>query len=121
MHDITLEGKKYTWNATNCEWILRKDSINEIGCVHTTQGYDLNYVGVIFGKEIDYDPSLNEIVINEHSFFDKNVKIGSSPEELKTFILNAYKVMLTRGIKGCYIYCCNTKLQEYLKRFFDFI
>ena len=119
--DIVLEGKQYTWNVTNCEWILRKESIDEIGCVHTTQGYDLNHVGVIFGKEIDYDPSLNQIVINRDLFFDKNVKHGSTDEELKTFILNAYKVMLTRGIKGCYIYCCNSNLREYLKRFFDFI
>ncbi|MBQ2915000.1 MAG: DUF2075 domain-containing protein [Clostridia bacterium] len=120
-YDISLEGKQYVWNVTNCEWILRKDSINEIGCVHTTQGYDLNYVGVIFGREIDYDPVRNEIVIDKDLFFDKNVKLGSTDEETKSFVLNAYKVMMTRGIKGCYIYCCNPNLREYFKRFFDFI
>lgn len=121
IYDITLDGKNYTWNATNSEWILRADSINEIGCVHTTQGYDLNYVGVIFGKEIDYDKETNNIVVYRNLFFDTNVKNGSSDEELKEFILNAYKVMLARGIKGCYIYCCNENLRDYLKKYFDFI
>lgn len=121
IYDITLDGKNYTWNATNSEWILRSDSINEIGCVHTTQGYDLNYVGVIFGKEIDYDKETNNIVVYRNLFFDTNVKNGSSDEELKEFILNAYKVMLARGIKGCYIYCCNENLRDYLKKYFDFI
>ncbi len=121
IYDILLDGKKYTWNATNSEWILREDSINEIGCVHTTQGYDLNYVGVIFGREIDYDAETNSIVIDRDLFFDKNVKLGSSDEELKTFIINAYKVMLARGIKGSYIYCCNENLRNYLEQYFDFI
>ena len=120
IYDIKLDGIGYLWNITNCEWILRKDSINEIGCVHTTQGYDLNYVGVILGREIDYDPKTNSIVINKDYFFDKNVKQGSSDQELKAFIINAYKVMMARGIKGCYIYAYNKNLQEYLKKFVDF-
>lgn len=121
IYDIKLDGIGYVWNNTNCEWILRKDSINEIGCVHTTQGYDLNYVGVILGREIDYDPKTNSIVINKDYFFDKNVKQGSTDQELKSFILNAYKVMMARGIKGCYIYAYNKNLREYLKKFVDFI
>lgn len=120
LYDICLDGHKYVWNISNVEWILRQDSINEIGCVHTTQGYDLNYVGVILGNEIDYDQTTNTIVIDKSRFFDKNVKQGCTDEELKTFILNAYKVMMARGIKGCYIYCCNKNLREYLKQYFDF-
>ncbi len=46
LFDLEFGDKKYLWNMTNREWILRKDSVNEIGCIHTTQGYDLNYVGV---------------------------------------------------------------------------
>lgn len=121
LYDIKLDGIGYVWNMTNCEWILRKDSINEIGCVHTTQGYDLNYVGVILGKEIDYDPKTKSIVIDKDQFYDKNVKQGSSDQELKAFIVNAYKVMMARGIKGCYIYAYNKNMQEYLKKFVNFI
>ena len=116
--DIELDGKRYIWNMTNMEWILRKESINEIGCIHTTQGYDLNYVGVILGKEIDFDPLTESMIINPQEFYDVNVKKGCSPERLKTYIVNTYKVMLERGIKGCYIYACNDNMRNYLKRFF---
>lgn len=119
LYDIKLENKTYSWNMTNKEWILRKESINEIGCIHTTQGYDLNYVGVILGKEIDYDPINNQILIYPDNFYDTNVKKGSSPEELKIYIINSYKVMMERGIKGCYIYACNKNINEYLKKYFN--
>lgn len=119
LYDIKLDNKTYSWNMTNKEWILRKESINEIGCIHTTQGYDLNYVGVILGKEIDYDPVNNQILIYPDNFYDSNVKKGSSPEDLKRYIINSYKVMMERGIKGCYVYACNKNMNEYLKKYFN--
>lgn len=115
--DIDLEGIKYVWNMSNQEWILREGAENEIGCIHTTQGYDLNYVAVVFGKEIDYDETTDSIVINKSKFYDAKVKSGVSDAELKNYIINSYKVMMTRGIKGCYVYACNPRLQNYLKRF----
>jgi DUF2075 family protein len=116
--DIELCGNKYVWNMSNQEWILRQDAVNEIGCIHTTQGYDLNYVGVILGREIDYDPLTNSITINRNLFYDAKVKANVDDETLKTYIVNSYKVMMTRGIKGCYLYACNSNLQKYLKGYF---
>ena len=118
--DIVLGDKGYYWNLRSSRWILNS-SPEEIGCVHTTQGYDLNRVGVIFGREIDYDPVKNEIVINRNLFYDSKVKNKTTDEQLKTFIINAYKVMMMRGIKGCYIYACNKNLRDYLSTFFDVI
>ena len=117
LEDITIEGHKYIWNMSNVEWILRPSAIDEIGCIHTTQGYDLNYVGVIFGEEIDYDEATKQITINPAKHFDSNVQRGSSPEELKTYLINSYKVMMSRGIKGCYVYACNPSLRNYLSTF----
>lgn len=117
LEDIELDGRKYVWNMSNQEWILREGSVNEIGCVHTTQGYDLNYVAVIFGREIDYDEKSNSIVIDRTNFFDNKVKEGVDDETLKQYIINSYKVMMTRGIKGCYVYACNLGLRNYLRRF----
>lgn len=117
LEDIELDGRKYVWNMSNQEWILREGAVNEIGCVHTTQGYDLNYVAVIFGHEIDYDDESGSIVIDRSKFFDSKVKDGVDDETLKQYIINSYKVMMTRGIKGCYVYACNPRLQNYLKRF----
>lgn len=116
--DIELCGKKYYWNVNPSQWILKSDP-EEIGCIHTTQGYDLNRVGVIFGKEIDYDPKSGQIVIDRKKFYDQKVKEKTTDEELKRYIINAYKVMLARGIRGCYVYACNENLQNYLKQFID--
>ena len=117
LEDIELDGCKYVWNMSNQEWILREGAVNEIGCVHTTQGYDLNYVAVIFGHEIDYDDESDSIVIDRSKFFDSKVKDGVDDDTLKQYIVNSYKVMMTRGIKGCYVYACNPRLQNYLKRY----
>lgn len=117
VEDIDLAGQKYVWNMDNQEWILREGAVNEIGCVHTTQGYDLNYVAVIFGHEIDYDDESDSIVIDRSKFFDSKVKDGVDYDTLKQYIVNSYKVMMTRGIKGCYVYACNPRMQNYLKRF----
>ncbi len=112
--DIEIEGHKYIWNTSHDGWILSKHAIDEIGCVHSAQGFDLNYVGVIFGREIDYDAESNSIVINSKLFFDRNVKAATDPEQLKKYILNTYRVLLTRGIRGCYVYAYNKNLRQYL-------
>lgn len=117
VEDIELNGRKYIWNMSNQEWILREGAVNEIGCVHTTQGYDLNYVAVILGHEIDYDEASDSIVIDRSKFYDSKVKDGVDDESLKEYIINSYKVMMTRGIKGCYVYACNPRLRNYLKKF----
>ena len=119
LEDIELDGEKYVWNMSNQEWILRPGAVNEIGCVHTTQGYDLNYVAVIFGKEIDYDEQSQTVTIDRSKFYDTKVKSGVDDSTLKKYIVNSYKVMMTRGIKGCYVYACNQGMQNYLKRFMD--
>ncbi len=119
LEDIHIGNYKYIWNRSTEGWILKDDAINEIGSIHTVQGFDLNYVGVIFGEEIDYNPESNSMMIDRSKFFDKNVKNSTDDEQLKTFVINTYKVLMTRGIKGCYIYCCNENLREYLRKFID--
>lgn len=118
LYDIEIEGRKFIWNTTDKNWIMSKNAINEIGCVHTTQGYDLNYAGLIFGREIDWDEADNKLKIDLDLFFDTKVKEATSPEKIKEFIINAYKVMMVRGIKGCYMYACNPGMKKFLKKWF---
>ena len=118
LEDIDICGHKYVWNMTTDGFILSDNAKNEIGCIHTMQGYDLNYVGVIFGKEIDYDPIKNEIIILRKKFKDKKANKGTD-EEVKKYIVNAYKVLMSRGIKGCYMYACNDNLRKYLSTFVE--
>jgi DUF2075 family protein len=117
LYDIELDGLKFQWNLTANDWINSNNSFEQIGCIHTTQGYDLNYVAVVFGLEIDYNPDLNIIEIDKAKYFDKNGKNSvTNPDVLKTYILNIYKTVLYRGIKGVYIYACNENLKQYLKK-----
>lgn len=116
--DIELDGLKFKWNSTDKDWINTQNAkdLNEIGCIHTTQGYDLNYTGVIFGREITYNKLTDKIEVNPKLYFDKNGKKGlSTNEELKSYIINIYKTIMYRGIKGTFIYACNKELREYLK------
>lgn len=116
-YDISIQGKHYIWNLATERWISRKDSPYTIGCIHTTQGFDLNYVGVIFGEEINYDPVSNSITVNLNNFYDKNVKNGCTEEVVKRYIKNTYTTIMARGIKGCYVYACNTNMKAYLGKY----
>lgn len=115
--DIEIEGYKYIWNLTDKGWATRRDSHCTIGCIHTVQGYDMNYVGVIFGEEIDYNYETNSLEINLDKYMDKKVKQNTDKNHLKQLILNTYTTILTRGIHGCYVYACNPNMREYLKQF----
>jgi DUF2075 family protein/DNA replication protein DnaC len=114
--DIELDGLKFKWNSTPYDWVNSPNAFEEIGCIHTTQGYDLNYAGVIFGREIDYNRATGEIVIDPKLYFDQYGKKGvPNPEDLKAYIINIYKTIMYRGIKGTFIYACNKELRRYLQ------
>lgn len=115
--DILIENHKYIWNLSDDNWISRLDAPYTIGCIHTTQGFDMNYVGVIFGEEIDYDFNTQQIVINLDKYYDKKVKAGIQEDELKELIINTYMTILARGIKGCYVYACNPNMKKYLENY----
>lgn len=115
--DIEIDGLQFQWNQTDKDWIHSPNAFKEIGCIHTTQGYDLNYTGVIFGKEINFNKTKNKIEINPKLYFDKYGKNGiSDVEDLRAYIINIYKTIMYRGIKGTFVYACNKELREYLKQ-----
>lgn len=118
--DISIEGNFYRWNGVATDWINTSNSINEIGCIHTVQGYDLNYVGVIFGNEIDYDFKDKKIIINKKMYYDQTGKTSiKNEEELVDYIKRIYITLMTRGIRGTFIYACNENMKKYLKQFFN--
>ncbi|MHA8053832.1 DNA/RNA helicase domain-containing protein [Aquirufa sp. OSTEICH-129A] len=117
LYDIKIEGEELQWNSVADDWINSPNAINEVGCIHTTQAYDLNYAGIIFGNEITYDKEKNEIVILKENYFDRNGSIGiTNVQDLKSFIINIYKTVMLRGIKGTYVYVCDKNLREYLSK-----
>ena len=120
-YDIRIQGHEYCWNSTYDNWIGKKNSINEIGCIHTVQGYDLNYSGVIIGEDIKYDTSSGMIVSDKANYWDQQGKSGiaDNPELLRDYLINIYLTLMTRGIKGTYIYVCDDALREYMEQFFE--
>lgn len=115
-YDIEIDGTKMVWNTTNTDWVNSKNAVNEIGCIHTVQWYDLNYVWVILWEELSYNKETWEFVINRSKYYDKKWKMWVTDEyELKRYIINIYKTLLTRGILGTYVYVVDKDLREYLK------
>lgn len=117
-YDIKIKGHQFQWNSVNKDWINSENAVNEIGCIHTIQGYDLNYAGVIIGNELAYRDG-KIVYIGEH-YKDTIAKdLTLSNKDMKKYILNIYKTLLTRGIHGTYLYVCDDQLREYFKKFID--
>ena len=115
--DINIDNVQLAWNSSSDDWINSVNSVNEVGCIHTTQGYDLNYAGIIFGNEISYDFEKNEIVVYKENYHDKNGKSSIKDlNELKSFIINIYKTIMLRGIRGTYVYACDKNLRRYFSK-----
>jgi DUF2075 family protein len=121
--DIVLDGISLQWNRTDKDWINSPTSLQEVGCVHTVQGYDLNYAGVIIGRDLWYDAATGQIQVDPTQYHDKRGKMNVkrlgpdyTADNLPRFIANAYRVLLTRGILGTYIYVCDPGLRELFHR-----
>lgn len=117
--DIEIDGHKYIWNSQPVDWINSENSTNEIGSIHTTQGFDLNYTGLIIGNELKYDDVKNKIYIDRKEYYDVKGKSDTTDEELLNYILHIYVTMCTRGMRGTYLYVCDPKLREYLSKYIE--
>jgi DUF2075 family protein len=122
LFDIEIEGIKLRWNQTVTDWVSSPTSPQEVGGIHTIQGYDLNYAGVVIGNDIGYDKVLKKVFLRRENYFDKKGKennpvlgIEYSDIDVLQFVLNIYKVLLTRGIKGTFVYVCDPDLREFLR------
>jgi hypothetical protein len=124
--DIVINDTVMFWNRTPTDWINSTTSIHEVGSIHTVQGYDLNYAGVIIGNDLRFDPETQQIRFSRNDYFDKKglennrmLDITYTDVEILEFVKNIYRVLMTRGIKGTYVYVCNPELREYFKRYFS--
>lgn len=127
--DIEIDGVKLRWNSDLNNWIGSKRSANEVGSIYTVQGDDLNYVGVIIGKELIRRKG--RMMFDKKEYADGGATRRNSrqvenneeitDEDLLNQILRTYRVLLSRAIKGVYIYVCDDELREYLSRYFDVV
>jgi uncharacterized protein len=121
-YDIELDGSRLQWNTTATEWIASPNSLEEVGSIHTVQGYDLNYAGVIIGNDLRWDEAQGRLVVDRASYFDKKGKENNptlgrtyTDDDLLRYICNVYSVLMTRGIRGTYLYVCDPALRARLR------
>lgn len=126
VHDIKIGDFEISWNLKNTTtFAIDEDSIHEAGCIHTSQGLEFDYVGVIIGDDMRYE---NGMVITD---FTKRARTDQSlrgikklykenpdlaKKEADEIIKNTYRTLMTRGMKGRYIYCTDKGLSAYLKK-----
>ncbi len=118
--DISLPGGfTAQWNLNNDKiWAINPSSFEQVGCIHTAQGLEFDYVGVLIGRDLSYDPETGRIVTDKTKISrdDNSSGIRTAPDaEARRLILNTYKTLLTRGQKGCFVYCEDDMLRTYLK------
>ena len=129
IYDIEIPEYDFgmSWNLGNSKtWAIDEASVNEVGCIHTCQGLEFDYVGVIIGDDLRYEN--NHIVTDykKRAKTDQSLKgINKIAKEdgyeeaekiADTIIKNTYRTLMTRGMKGCYVYCTNKELEEYFKK-----
>lgn len=122
--DIDIDGAKFRWNSTQTDWIATPKSVDEVGSIHTVQGYDLNYAGVIIGPDLRYDREAGRLYVDRKSYFDKKGKENNkkldkvvTDEDLLELVTNIYVVLMTRGIRGTYFYVADPTLRAFLAEF----
>ena len=128
VYDITIPEYNFamSWNLGNSQtWAIDSESVNEIGCIHTAQGLEFDYVGVIIGNDLRYENDKVITDVTERAKTDQSIKginklSKENPEKANKIadeiIKNTYRTLMTRGQKGCYIYCIDRNLSEYLKK-----
>ena len=125
VHDIKIGDFEMSWNLGNTStFAIDEDSVNEVGCIHTSQGLEFDYAGVIIGDDMRYEDGHIVTDFTKRAKTDQSLKgikklYKEDPEfalkEADEIIKNTYRTLMTRGMKGCYIYCTDKNLANYLK------
>ena len=124
-HDIRIGDFEMSWNLNGgAPFAISDTSVNEIGCIHTSQGLEFDYVGVIIGDDLRYENGSVVTDFTKRARTDQSLKgikklYKADPEQAEAradeIIRNTYRTLLTRGMKGCYIYCTDDGLRDYLR------
>jgi len=127
IYDITIPEYDFamSWNlGSSSTCAIDPDSVNEIGCIHTSQGLEFDYVGVIIGNDLRYENNKIVTDVTERAKTDQSIKgiykiyqqdFEKAEKIADELIKNTYKTLMTRGQKGCYVYCVDKALAQYLR------
>ncbi|MFP7170866.1 DNA/RNA helicase domain-containing protein [Terribacillus halophilus] len=122
--EIPEHNFSISWNLSDSIWAIDQDSVSEAGCIHTSQGLEFDYVGVIIGPDLSYRDGRIITDYTRRAKTDQSLKgikkmAKDNPEEAKKvadrIIKNTYRTLMTRGQKGCFIFCTDPELNKYFK------
>ena len=125
--DITIPEYDFamSWNLNNSKtWAIDPDSVNEVGCIHTCQGLEFDYVGVIIGDDLRYEDGKIVTDVTKRAKTDQSIRgihklekqdLNKAQKIADEIIKNTYRTLMSRGQKGCYIYCVDKALANYLR------
>ncbi|WP_137791294.1 DUF2075 domain-containing protein [Bacillus sp. E(2018)] len=124
--DIVIPEHNFniSWNLSDSIWAIHQDSVSEAGCIHTSQGLEFDYVGVIIGSDLVYQDHQVMTDYTKRAKTDQSLKgiktlAKENPEKAQTLadqiIRNTYRTLMTRGQKGCFIFCTDPELNEYFR------
>lgn len=91
------------------QWAFRPEGIKQCGCIYTSQGFEFDYVGVIVGPDLRYDSQTDSLITDKSASKDPMLNRGDTD----TYIRNIYRVLMSRGMKGCYVYFCDAKVKQF--------
>lgn len=126
-HDIVIDKHdfKMSWNLGNtATYAIDEESVNQIGCIHTTQGLEFDYVGIIIGEDMRFENGQVITDLFKRAKTDQSIKglkglykknPGEAMRIADEIIKNTYRTLLTRGQKGCVVYCVDEELNQHLK------
>lgn len=127
VNDVTIGDWAMPWNAKpdagrlppgvpqSHYWATDSNGIHQVGCIYTAQGFEVDYAGVIIGPDLRYDPSADKWVTDRASSKDGAISRCKNPGDVERLVKQAYRVLLSRGMKGCYIHCIDPEAQKLLK------
>lgn len=127
--DVIIDQYQRPWNARpeatglakgipkSHFWASDPNGINQIGCIYTAQGFEFDYVGVIWGRDLIYDWNSNEWEGHKEESHDSNVKRA---KDFTNYVKNVYRVLLTRGLKGCYVYFMDKETEKFVRSRIEF-
>jgi uncharacterized protein len=123
--DVVIGDYARPWNARSDSgslapgipkeslWAYEGGGINQIGCVYTAQGFEFDYVGVIFGPDLIYVPESADWKGDKTKSYDTVVK--RSGDRFTQMVKNTYRVLLTRGMKGCYVHFRDKNTENFIR------
>jgi uncharacterized protein len=97
-------------------WATDPNGLEQVGCIYTAQGFEFDYVGVIFGKDLRYDPDSGSWIGDKSKSHDRmGARSAKTERDFLDLVKNTYRVLLTRGMKGCYVYFQDEGTRDFFK------